>query len=407
MRAIGYPITILVGITCVIVSYLINGRWQDQNKPNQPMHTIYDLTYWPDAPLDHKNRTQIGQEKATLFMLVRNFEVQEALESMRQIEDRFNRNYRYPWTFLNDDDFTDEVRLIVLLATTGLLISQFISLTKGLASGHVYYGKVPHEHWSIPDHVDRDRLNQSMAAMEEKKIIYGGSLSYRHMCRFNSGFFFRHPLLEDYEWYWRVEPGVTYYCDQRYDPFTFMKNNNKIYGFVITIYEYVDTIPTLWRTAEQFFKQNPEYVAPNNALDFITDKKTLRRGDLVLDTNSDYNLCHFWSNFEIANLDFFRSERYVKFFEHLDKSGGFFYERWGDAPVHTIGLAAMLNKTQIHHFADIGYKYVFVHPHAMYRGWSHLAWAIRMSLLLPGGSVPQTLCDSLRSGLRMSPMMLF
>ncbi len=31
------------------------------------------------------------------------------------------------------------------------------------------------------------------------------SVSYRNMCRFNSGFFYRHPLLQKYRWYWRIE----------------------------------------------------------------------------------------------------------------------------------------------------------------------------------------------------------
>lgn len=70
---------------------------------------IQDLTFSPRVFPDYRDRTQIGIENATLFMLVRNYELQEALESMRQIEDRFNKRYRYPWTFLNDDDFTDEV----------------------------------------------------------------------------------------------------------------------------------------------------------------------------------------------------------------------------------------------------------------------------------------------------------
>jgi len=49
--------------------------------------------------------------------------------------------------------------------------------------------------------------------------------------------------------------------------------------------------------------------------------------------DGEYNLCHFWSNFEIASLDFWRGEAYMKYFETLDKAGGFYYERWGDAPV--------------------------------------------------------------------------
>lgn len=33
-----------------------------------------------------------------------------------------------------------------------------------------------------------------------------------------------------------------------------------------------------------------------------------------------------WSNFEIGDLDFWRGETYMKFFEFLDSKGGFYYE---------------------------------------------------------------------------------
>ena len=33
-----------------------------------------------------------------------------------------------------------------------------------------------------------------------------------------------------------------------------------------------------------------------------------------------------WSNFEIADMDFWRGEAYTAFFDFLDKSGGFYYE---------------------------------------------------------------------------------
>lgn len=125
------------------------------------------------------------------------------------------------------------------------------------------------------------------------------------------------------------------------------------------------TIPTIWNTTKEFIDKNSEFIASDNALAFITDKTRLRRFDLTLETGSDYNLCHFWSNFEIANLNFYRSQGYLEFFNHLDNSGGFFYERWGDAVVHTLALSLMLNKSQIHHFSDIGYMHAPYHrcPH--------------------------------------------
>ena len=47
----------------------------------------------------------------------------------------------------------------------------------------------------------------------------------------------------------------------------------------------------------------------------------------------------------------------MDFFNFLDQKGGFYYERWGDAPVHSIGAALFANKSQIHWFDDIGYRH--------------------------------------------------
>jgi hypothetical protein len=43
------------------------------------------------------------------------------------------------------------------------------------------------------------------------------------MCRFFSGFFFRHPLLDGFDYYWRVEPAVSFTCDLQQDPFQYMQ----------------------------------------------------------------------------------------------------------------------------------------------------------------------------------------
>lgn len=56
-------------------------------------------------------------------------------------------------------------------------------------------------------------------------------------------------------------------------------------------------------------------------------------------------------------MRFFRSKVYTEYFEYLDRTGGFFYERWGDAPVHSIAAAFFLPKDEIHFFGDIGYRH--------------------------------------------------
>ncbi|KAG4430375.1 hypothetical protein IFR05_014145 [Cadophora sp. M221] len=96
------------------------------------------------------------------------------------------------------------------------------------------------------------------------------------------------------------------------------------------------------------------------------------RGDL-------WNMCHFGSTFETVDMDFFRSEAYRKLFRYLDEDGGFYYERWGDAPVHTLA-AAMLLKKEVHHFADVGYMHGSLH----YCAYAPTQEAKERGMLVPG-----------------------
>lgn len=49
-----------------------------------------------------------GRANATFVMLARNSEIWKAIESVKAVEDRFNKQYKYPWVFLNDEPFTEE-----------------------------------------------------------------------------------------------------------------------------------------------------------------------------------------------------------------------------------------------------------------------------------------------------------
>lgn len=45
-------------------------------------------------------------------------------------------------------------------------------------------------------------------------------------------------------------PDVHFHCDVTYDPFLYMEDHNKVYGFTITMYEFRATIPSLWDTVK-------------------------------------------------------------------------------------------------------------------------------------------------------------
>lgn len=284
---------------------------------------------------------------AVILILCRNSDISGIVHSIKQFEKVFNRRYLYPYVYLNDVPFTGE----------------FKERVKQLSKATVEFGLIPHEHWSIPPWIDNAKVHRTLHSM--KKVIYGSLLSYRHMCRFNSGFFYHHPLVQGYTWYWRVEPEVNFYTYLPYDPFKWMEQNDKIYGFTIMMKEFKLTVPSLWASTRQYFVgEGKKDVHPDAAFRMLLGSyKSTPANDsmppsVLLETpaGANYNLCHFWSNFEIARFDFYRSPAYEHFFSHLDRKGlGFFYERWGDAPVHTLALAFLVSAEKLHFFEDIGY----------------------------------------------------
>ena len=203
---------------------------------------------------------------ATFVTLARNSDLWEIVKSIRQVEDRFNRKFNYDWVFLNDQEFDDS----------------FKKVTTSLVSGKTHYGKIDESQWSFPDFIDQEKAKKVREDMAQRKIIYGDSVSYRHMCRFESGFFFRHPLMNQFEWYWRVEPSIELYCDINYDTFKWMADNGKKYSFVISLYEYIETIPTLWDSVKGFMTKHPEHLVEDNSMGFLSD-----------DGGETYNRCHF------------------------------------------------------------------------------------------------------------------
>jgi len=282
----------------------------------------------PEGPI------QDGTANAVMLMLARNSELEGAVSSVRQLEETFNQKYHYPWVFLNEEPFTEEFQRRVSAVT----------------NSSVSFGLIPPEDWFQPDWIDEGKAKAGRDALVRQNIIYGDSVPYRNMCRFQSRAFYKQELVLPYRYYWRVEPHVSFHCDLDFDPFAYLYNNKKVYGFNLAVYEWMETIPSLWSSVKEFVKLYPKYVAPNNSMEFISS-----------DGGEKYNGCHYWSNMEIADMEFWRGEAYSAYADYLESTGGFYYERWGDAPVHTMGVSLFLPKDKIHFFDLIGYTH---EPHS-------------------------------------------
>jgi alpha 1,2-mannosyltransferase len=119
-----------------------------------------------------------------------------------------------------------------------------------------------------------------------------------------------------------------------------VSNNKK----VIASKEHTDSLSlSLFCRLSEWRRENPSMLAVNDSLSFVSDD------------GMGYNMCHYWSNFEIIDLSFTRSPAYTSYFTTLDKAGGFFYERWGDAPVRSIAASMMLNSNELWQIDYAGY----------------------------------------------------
>lgn len=278
------------------------------------------------------------RESATIVALVRNNEITKIKRTIVQFEEKFNKKFEYPYTFINDQPFTEN----------------FKAKVRSFTNAEVFFVQLSPEAWQKPDWIDRDKERTAMAELKKQDVSYAQKESYHNMCRFYSGAFYNIPEMAKFRYYWRIEPDVKFFSDVNYDVFKYLAGTGKIYGFTINIYDIRQSVTTLLPETLAFLNlgDNYKYVNKNGAFQWITENRQLPQN--ARDTGG-YSTCHFWSNFEIGDMDFFRGEAYSNWFKHLDATGKFYYERWGDAPVHSLGLALFADKSQIHWFRDIGY----------------------------------------------------
>jgi mannosyltransferase len=145
------------------------------------MHQWKNTVYPPSeglAPLDSPFQTGCAvprshepRANATILMLARNSEAEDARAAVQSLEHRFNRWFGYPITFLNDKPWSQE----------------FIARVSNVSSGPVEFAQVPKHMWGFPDFMDVEYARERMEVQGMTGVLHGDQESYHHMCRFYSG----------------------------------------------------------------------------------------------------------------------------------------------------------------------------------------------------------------------------
>lgn len=264
------PIYLLV-LVAVLVLYRLVSRGPLHNTVSSASTQQYLPSIWRlDQPESQKSVPAFIPSKpaASFVILCRNSDLGDLLPSLANLEQTFNAHQynSYPYIFLNNDEFTPYFKgeLENILASFRLRFGG-----PNAPAPEIRWGLIPQEHWKPPEWIDWEKAHRNWDIYSQQKISYARSQTYRSMCRWQSGFFFKHPLLSDLEYYWRVEPSTRFTCNlvppsgqqprswdthadgngDFWDPFRWMKVNNKKYGFTLTMKEHYPTIRTLWPKA--------------------------------------------------------------------------------------------------------------------------------------------------------------
>lgn len=147
----------------------------------------------------------------------------------------------------------------------------------------------------------------------------GFSMGYRHMCRFFSGEMYNFDILKQYDYYLRLDTDSFIHTPLNYDIFEWAKTNDCYYGFIA---------PAVQQDNEKVVEGLWDYVReqyPNNIPDRLM----------------------FYTNFELGKTSWFLTSEYMNFYNYVDKCGGIYTKRWGDAPIKFLGINLFMDQKNI------------------------------------------------------------
>ncbi|KAG7862127.1 hypothetical protein KL939_001148 [Ogataea angusta] len=284
-----------------------------------PSPRLIDLTL-----LFHAIRKLDPRVPATFYTYVPNIDVaQSLLRTVHSVESSFNKRHKYDWVFAYyaDHEMSPELR----------------ARLQKLCSGQVHFERISSPHYDVPESIDQGKLHQALRQSASASPC-SKFLQYKLKNRFQTYGFQFLPIMRNYRYYCNVEVGSQLACDVEDDFFRHMHSNQLVYGFASAPVESRTLTKSLVPAFEQFLGLLP--YNETEVLPFVYE--------------NEYTQCNFDSNFEVVDLEFFRSRDYERLFHYLDNTNGFFLERWTDYNVKTLAVALFVPASKIFWLPNTG-----------------------------------------------------
>ena len=245
--------------------------------------------------------------KAAIILLIQRKSIPIFDRSVRLLDANFNDVYRYPIILFHEENMQDASHRQQLQAMTNA--SLFFQLVR----------------FDIPDFINRSAVPFRLCFK---------TVGYRHMCRFQAKTVYEQPILAGLDYVLRLDDDSYIYRPIGYDIFRLMRDRKIQYGFTTVVSDYGPCVVGLWPAIVSYMKERN-----------IKSQFRWPRGRI------------YWNNFEISDMSVWRSPEYRDYIEYIDRLGGIYYHRWGDATIKTAAVTLFVPKDRTYHFKDIAYKH--------------------------------------------------
>ncbi|KEG07274.1 alpha-1,2-mannosyltransferase [Trypanosoma grayi] len=189
---------------------------------------------------------------------------------------------------------------------------------------------------ALPRGVTEEMLEAWMNTREQLRQKKRG---YRIMCRFWAGLVWQLPSLDRYEYYWRLDDDSFLTAPLPCDVFQVMQARQCVYGYRLILKEGREVTVDIWPTFLRWAETKLSVADISEISDmFVTGNETLGK--------KKFRSFMYYNNFELGTIALKRHPLYRSMFRFMDEEEphGIMRYRWGDAPVHTLGVEVVLHR---------------------------------------------------------------
>ncbi|KAG5953239.1 hypothetical protein E4U53_006252 [Claviceps sorghi] len=183
---------------------------------------------------------------------------------MSQLEDAFNNKYKYDWVFFGVETLSDRFRQLTSNATAATCIYEVARQNdvQPRRFNNVFHSQVTRTAIQEPSPTRGD-LSEPLQGI-------------RQIQKWNNGPFAKEKRLQTYDWFWRIEPGVQFTHDVRFDVFRFMRDHNIAYGSNRASLGPTH-LPSLSHDVKSFLEKHPDLLHAEADLSWLLESSDSRQ----------------------------------------------------------------------------------------------------------------------------------